>query len=588
MRAEVEIFSRHVRKVWIAVLFAGLVAAATAGAWLRLEDLGGKPMHHDESEQAYTLGKLLDGKGYQYKKEDHHGPVLYYLTAWSCWATGRNALGEVDAAFVRRVPAIAGVALMLVPILWLRRGKGRQPRVSTAAVTTAVALGATSPTAVYYARYFVQETLFALCFWGAVPLLWFALRKPRAQEDDGAAATVFSRTRPVLAALAGALFGGAMALKETWVLMAGAAGAGAVAVLVLDGITGAAWLRARNGRGVDWGGISLTLAIFGGAALVVMTLFFSSFGANPAGIVDSVRTYGGYFDKAFASPHDKPFDWYWTTFFSGAHRYGKTSFILEQYALLGAVAAIVPLFFRKLWRGEERRIGVFSVVSGAALLLIYSVLRYKTPWLVTGILPPLWMASGLAFAGWWRGLSAIARRTPRPWLGGAFLRTFLLLGVLGAAVGQWKSAAFLTSARFSSHERNPLAYVHSTQDVKEIEMQARRVAPFVAAGRDPVFACVFAQEHGPLLWALRAWNPGRQFDEGGRVWVSATAPAKGILPDLPDPPIIITDDTTEAIVAGNLTARYVCLPEVLRPGYTVQLRIRKDLLEKALDAELGR
>jgi predicted membrane-bound mannosyltransferase len=51
--------------------------------WLRLHDLGSRPMHADEANQAVKLGALLERGEYRFDPYDHHGPTLYYFAGGS-------------------------------------------------------------------------------------------------------------------------------------------------------------------------------------------------------------------------------------------------------------------------------------------------------------------------------------------------------------------------------------------------------------------------------------------------------------------------------------------------------------------------
>jgi uncharacterized protein (TIGR03663 family) len=550
------------------MLFIALALAALLGAasWLRFSDLPRKPMHADESEQSYTLGKLLRGKGYRYDPKGHHGPTLYYLTAAVCKIAGKNSLSELTETNVRAVPAAFGIVLVVVPLLWWRRrqrqtetGNTSASFVSPVALGVAVALGATSPTAVYYARYFVQETIFVACFWAALPLLWRALAAGRSSPVR----------RGVCAALAGLAFGVAVASKETWVLMAAAAGAGGIAVAALHwktSLAGVAALKTNFRAGLP--AVRLWL-IFALAAAVVAAAFFSSFGKNPAGVWDSVTTYFTYKDKAFNDPHGKAFGWYFSTFFFPV-QIGKWSFVLETAALCFAVVAAGCVCWKSLWRGQERSVALFSLVSGAVLFLLYSLISYKTPWLMLGVLPPLWLASGLGLVAVSRFALAEKGSIGRTLAAARWALVALLWATVAFFAGsQWRSAVLFTD-RFSSDERNPLAYVHTNSDVKTVEEQAARIARFVAP--DVLFARVHSAEYAPLLWYLRAYE--------GRVGFWNNVPAGDL-----DAPVIITDASTEALVAPRLKEKYIVEPIGLRPGVLLTLRLREDLLNKALAEE---
>ena len=55
-------------------------------------------MHHDEANQAVKFGALLETGAYQYDRNDHHGPTLYYLTLPSAWLRGQATPGVARRA----------------------------------------------------------------------------------------------------------------------------------------------------------------------------------------------------------------------------------------------------------------------------------------------------------------------------------------------------------------------------------------------------------------------------------------------------------------------------------------------------------
>ena len=577
------------KTLFIAIPLVLLAVFFGIAGWLRFTDLSGKPMHADESEQSYTLGKLLQGDGYRYNPKEHHGPTLYYITATVNTLAGKRSLADLSERNVRGVTAVFGMLLVAVPLLWWRRRSvtpaiNKQERlltpdsfptggvsvnlkrtagiasISPYAILMAVALGATSPVAVYYARYFVQESIFAACFWAAIPLLWQALSAPDSSS---------LLRRGICAVLAGVAFALAVASKETWVLMAAAAGAGGIAVVLLNWKTFVVrWtsLQANPRAGLSTLGLFLVFAF---VAAFVAAAFFSSFGKNPGGIWDSVTTYFSYKDKAFDDPHVKAFGWYSNALFTSL-KIGKMSFVFEE-ALLFNFARAILIGINSLWRGEERGVATVARVSGGSLFLLYSLISYKTPWLMLGVLPPLWLAAGLGFVAVLRYLLQYAERAKnrlRLRLAQVAVVALCAMSVL-LVWSRGQSAKFL-SGRFSADERNRLAYVHTTSDTKNVEVQAARIARFVAP--DVLFARVHSGEYAQLLWYLRAYE--------GRVWFSRTVPPGDL-----DAPVIITDGNTEALVAPRLKAKYVEEPIVLRPGVLLRLRLREDLLNKAMDEE---
>ncbi|MCB1270562.1 MAG: hypothetical protein KDB31_04010, partial [Microthrixaceae bacterium] len=83
----------------------GLIAVVAAAAVLRSIDLGSRPMHHDESLDAFFAWQLLTEGAYSYDPV-YHGPLRFYLTAGLF-----KVLGETEAV-ARTLAALSGVALV--------------------------------------------------------------------------------------------------------------------------------------------------------------------------------------------------------------------------------------------------------------------------------------------------------------------------------------------------------------------------------------------------------------------------------------------------------------------------------------------
>jgi len=244
-----------------------LVAIAlAAGLALRLVRLDVRPMHHDEANQAVKFGALLESGEYRYDAHDHHGPTLYYLTLPAAWLRGQATLASLDERTLRGVTALFGAAtILLLPLL--SAGVGR-----TAAAAGAL-LMALSPAMVFYSRTYIQEPLFA----------FFTLACAIAL---GRMATSGGLTWPVVAGVAAGL---AIATKETSVIVLPAA-------LVACAI---AWWSLRPDRRAPLAGGQWRRAAFVSlaTAVAVPAVFYSSFLADPAGILGPLRAAGTYFDR---------------------------------------------------------------------------------------------------------------------------------------------------------------------------------------------------------------------------------------------------------------------------------------------------
>ncbi|MFO1448933.1 MAG: TIGR03663 family protein [Opitutaceae bacterium] len=422
-----------------------LTGILVLAAWLRLDDLGSRPMHADEANQAVKLGELLERGQYRFDPYDHHGPTLYYLALVPAWLRGEHTLAELTETTVRLTPALVGtasvllLALLLIPLGW------------TPAWVAAL-LFAVAPAAVYYSRYFVQETLL-LGFTLLTLLAGVRWRATRADRWIG---------------VAGVGLGLMQATKASAPLFV------VVAALVCLATRG---LRdERRSEAAESGqaprmlrATVLALAI----AALVAGVFYSSFLTHFAGLKDAVATYLPMAGRVSseAGGHDKPV-WYYVSLFwrqrIGGYVWDQTPFLV--LVALGGVEVI-----RRRVRAEWR---VFAY--GLALACCLSAVPYKTPWVVIHLLP-----AGCGIAAIWPG-----RWGQR----GGWRAGVALLVVAGVTVWQGlqvRQAVFLRPA----DPRNPLAYVHSSPDVKKVAALAAK------AGPGPIK--VISEEYWPLPWYLR-------------------------------------------------------------------------------------
>jgi len=154
----------------------GLCAALLLASWLRLPRLEVRPMHGDEAVHAAKMGEMQSGD-YAYDPREYHGPTLYFFAWPLAQIAGETSFARLSENTLRGTTALFGLAL--IPLLWLLRDGFASSRwwlVWAALFTSA------SPLFVFYARYYIQETL--LVFWSAwfFACLWRAQKsaKPRA------------------------------------------------------------------------------------------------------------------------------------------------------------------------------------------------------------------------------------------------------------------------------------------------------------------------------------------------------------------------------------------------------------------------
>ncbi len=417
---------------WIPLALIGFVAL-----WLRTCDLARRPMHADEANQAVKTGELLEHGAYVYDPADHHGPTLYYAVLPVAWLRGQHSLATLTETTVRLVPALAGtVAVLLLAALAAPLGRGP--------ALIAAGLMAVSPPAVYYSRYFIQETLlvaFTLAAFVCASQWW------RQGKLGWALAT-------------GACLGLMQATKASAGLFLLAA---ALAAVLAPARSPASSRRRRDGL------------FAAGAALVVWVLFQSSFGTNPAGIRDAFTALGRASTRlAGGSGHEKPWTYYLGLF--GWQRVGGVLWEQMVFSALACGGLGVAAFTRQPFL---RWAAFYTLV----IVTVFSLTPYKTPWHAIHFVPGL----ALLAAG---ALAAIRRLHT-----GRIVAAAVGFGCVASLTHQTWRAAFIRPA----DERNPYAYVHSSPDV----LKFRALADAALADFPDRPVRIISEEYWPLPWYLR-------------------------------------------------------------------------------------
>lgn len=441
---------------WLPLTFIALVAL-----WLRTHDLARRPMHADEANQAVKAGELLEHGRYVYDPGDHHGPTLYYATLPIAWLRGEHTLAALTETSIRLVPALAGTAAVLL-LAALAIPLGRWPAM------VAAALLAVSPPAVYYSRYFIQETLLVTFTLAALVCAgqWWCKGNLR------------------WAAAAGACIGLMQATKGNAALFLGAA---AVAASFARARRPTALLPWRDGL----------VAV--GAAFFTFALLQSSLGANPAGLPDAFTALArGWTKLSGASGHEKPW-WYYLSLF-GWRRDGGLLWEQIVFTALACGGLGVAVFSRQTLL---RWAAIYTLVIVAAL----SLTPYKTPWHTVHLVPGFALLTTGA-------LAAITRLNT-----GKIAAAAIGFVCLASLTHQSWRAAFVRPA----DERNPYAYVHSSPDV--LKFRSLAAAALAEFPDRPVR--MISEEYWPLPWYFRGlakvgyWSTPPTDCEGALVIVSA-------------------------------------------------------------------
>ncbi len=438
------------------------MAATIAAIALRLPLLEQRPMHGDEAVHAEKFRLLLEEDFYRYDRYEYHGPTLNYLTLIPARLSSAEKLTEVSEFTLRIVPVFFGVCLVLL-LLLLADGLGR-----TMAVCAAV-LTAISPAMVFYSRYYIQEMLLVCFTFGAITC---GYRYTQSKNIKWALLT-------------GVFLGLAHATKETFIIAFDSMLLALVLTLLLQ--------RRREGsvgfiKTVRKVKPSHFIAVVA-AAVVVSALFYSSFLSNPNGILDSVRTYATYFSRASQNQlHIHPWYYYLQILICSRGPVWPEALIVFL-AVVGFIAAMTKKGLSGVDFHLLRFIGFYTLI----MTVLYSVIRYKTPWCLLGFLHGMILLAGV-------GAVAIVRLAPN-----VLARTFIsLLLVAGGAHLAWQG--YSGSYKFYADNRSPYVYAHPTTDVFTIARRVEEIAEVDPNGREMIIHVICpGKDYWPLPWYLRSF-----------------------------------------------------------------------------------
>ena len=448
------------KKCCVLILAATIVALA-----LRLPRLQQRPMHGDEAVHADKFKDLLEEGRYTYDPYEYHGPTLNYLTLIPARLSSARKLTEVTEFTLRIVPVFFGVLLVLL-VLLIGRGLG-----SAAAVITAV-LAAISPAMVFYSRYYIQEMLLVAFTFCAIV---FGFR--------------YTQSRKIAwAVLAGMSVGLMHATKETCIIAYGSIFLAIVIMLLME--------RPKESmvNAVKLIRPSHFLAFFAAFA-VASALFFSSFGTNPGGILDSFRTYTTYFDRAGNNTvHIHPWYYYikmllYSKFFDGPI---WTEALIIVLALIGFAAALTKKSVSFANIRLIRFLGFYTLI----MTLVYSLIPYKTPWCMLSFLHGMILLAGV-------GAVVLVRLLPN-----VLPRLIIICLIFESSVHLlWQS--YLGNYVYYSDSRNPYVYAHPTNEIFTIVERIEEMARVHPDGyRMHIQIICPGKDYWPLPWYLRRFEYG--------------------------------------------------------------------------------
>jgi len=507
--------------------FLGLFLLVLAGALVfRTAGLGLRPMHHDEANQAVKFGALLEKGEYRYDKDDHHGPSLYYLTLPLARAAGRHTLASLDETVLRLVPALFGAATLLVLLLFLKSaGRG--------AVLASGIFLAVSPAAVYYSRFYIQETILVFFIALFLASVWRYVLNPSWGWAAGA----------------GLCAGMMYATKETSVIALGAVAGGLIFTLLSGRKGGEA--RGEHGRFRAW---HLLPAL--GAAFTIAGLLFSSFFSHPQGVLDSILSFRIYIVRGSeAGWHSYP--WYHYLGLLAFSRFGASApwwseAIILFLALIGGLAAFRRGRLDKPGPSFPRFVLFYTVFSTVA----YSLLPYKTPW---NLLP------------FYLGLILLAGMGAACVLGILKLNAFraAALTVIAAGVIHLGVQAYRANFKDFADPRNPYVYAQTSMDFMKLVKRVDDLAAVHPAHKEMLIEVVAGPyETWPLPWYLRSYASVGYWQDAERAGTPSAAA------------VVISSMDQEEKLQPRLGQGFHSEYYGLRPEVVLALHVRNDIWER--------
>lgn len=403
------------------------------GVFLRCYDLNNRPLHNDEGVNYHFLREIESKGYYPYSHENYHGPLYFYFTDLFFNHTNE---GVRDVYELRASAVIAGVAVIVLPLLFFSGWRA-------GAIAGLLAL---SPGLVFYSRYAIHESLFVLvgCLFGCALFRYFESGKVQFGY---------------LAAAALALMIGT---KETFIITLASIGFSALVVFGPRAIGTRLWVDRAD---LFWGALLfwvLVVAQFTGGFRWVVGLNEMIL-AVPQWVSRNTSDYG----------HFKPFDYYLNVF--------SKADIVNLVALAAAIFVIGRACCRKRIF-KTRSLTLFFAIWSASIFIVYSFVRYKTPWLLINISVPTLFTLGM-FLDELKGRVRSASLAGLAFLSAIYVARFVFVVPYG--------------------QDNPFSYTHTTAGMVEV---ADRIIAY-REKHPQAMVLIAAAQYWPMPFYLRGHEP---------------------------------------------------------------------------------
>src|SRR5438067_1045394 len=331
---------------WVPWAMLGLAA------FLRFFLFGIKPAHFDEGINGWFVDQVVHNGFYRYDPTNYHGPLHFYVLLLSENLFGRNI-------WALRLPvllvSIAGVWLILK----------FEPLAGRTVTRIAALAMAISPGFVFYGRYAIHEVwlqFFSTMFILGLLSLW-----------------KFGRLRDLW--YAGMGLTGMILTKETYAIHVACA---LLAVPVLAVSCALSRVPDSKRAKQTWSWIDLGMVILVGAAAIIF--FYSGTFFNWDGVKGLYLAFKAWTETGAAGHgHEKAWD-YWLKLMGPSWEVSRADFFgYELPMLAGLILSFifgVAVLFRRQFC-QKFNFGLrYLAIYGVRSLVVYSKIKYKTPWCI--------------------------------------------------------------------------------------------------------------------------------------------------------------------------------------------------------------
>jgi hypothetical protein len=275
-------------------------------------------------------------------------------------------------------------------------------------------------------------------------------------------------------------------------------------------------------------------------------------------VTDSVATYKSYLGRSQGGGgHEKPWNYYLTLIF-----WRREGFLWTQ-ALIGGLAIVGMLnAFLDRRRADHKRAALVALSTYAiVLLIIYSVIPYKTPWSVMGVVYAFALLSGLG-----------ARTIFRVFTDVPAIKFALALALAGGIYNLCRQTSYAVDLGYTGETRyaaseshNPYAYSHTVPNLVALSARIHELARKNPAGKAMPVQVIQSEQGWPLPWYLRDLT---------HVGYQSEIPAKI------DAPVLVVDADREAAVRKILGEGWESSTWGLRAGITLTLLVNPSPTQK--------